>query len=308
MYKLKQMPEDFIVEEVSDIESGEGRYTYWLMEKRNYTTVRAVQHIADALKIPPKYIGFAGSKDKNAVTRQMISIKLPKVQGISLKDISLDFKGKGNEPISLGDLIGNRFTITVRNIHERPKEIGKFINYFGEQRFSRNNKDIGKAIIKKDFSTAIKLVCEGQGDYEIQVRQHLEKHPNDHVGALKRIPKKILSLYIHAYQSWLWNRTAEILKTETIPIVGFDTDLSDQPAITDILHEEGVSQRDFIIPQMPELSSAGEERSLFCEIKDLRIGELEQDELNEGQSKITVTFELPKGCYATEAIKALLNN
>ena len=75
MYKIKQIPEDFVVREISGIRPSEhGKYTYFLLKKRNYTTQRAVKAIADALHIPEKRFGFAGNKDKNAITEQLCSV------------------------------------------------------------------------------------------------------------------------------------------------------------------------------------------------------------------------------------------
>ncbi|MFC1705076.1 tRNA pseudouridine(13) synthase TruD [Nanoarchaeota archaeon] len=89
MYKIKQIPEDFVVREKTNVKfSDEGDFSYFLLKKRNYTTLRAVQAIATYFKIPTKFIGFAGTKDKNAITEQFISIKTVKKEA-SLKDISM---------------------------------------------------------------------------------------------------------------------------------------------------------------------------------------------------------------------------
>ncbi|MFH1505557.1 MAG: tRNA pseudouridine(13) synthase TruD, partial [archaeon] len=113
MYKIKQKPEDFIVDEVSDIELQErGDYIVFELKKTNYTTERAIQRICESLHIPRKKVGYAGSKDKMAVTSQYISlfkINKEKIERLKLKDIELTFKGYSDKPISLGDLKGNRF-------------------------------------------------------------------------------------------------------------------------------------------------------------------------------------------------------
>ena len=123
MYKLKQIPEDFIVNEISNFEvKGKGNYSYYILRKKNYSTLRAAEHIAEKIGIPLKWIGFAGNKDKAAITSQLISIKNKKADGISLKDIELNYLGSGDEPISLGDLEGNRFEITIRNLDDSDTE------------------------------------------------------------------------------------------------------------------------------------------------------------------------------------------
>ena len=112
MYKIKQIPEDFIVKEISGIKfSYAGKYAYFLLKKKNYNTLRAVQKIAEKLGINEKNIGFAGNKDKNAVTSQVISIKNgnKNIESIKLKDIDLKYLGRGNEEIYIGNLKGIDF-------------------------------------------------------------------------------------------------------------------------------------------------------------------------------------------------------
>lgn len=318
MYQTKQQPEDFIVKEISTIQSGEeGKYSYFWMKKRNYNTLEAVHKIAGILRTSPQKIGYAGSKDKKAVTEQMISIEdLPeekaeqiKTGKIQMKDLTLEYKGQGDMRICLGDLEGNSFEITVRNITKRPKIKKKFINYFGEQRFSTNNAEIGKAIITKDFKKAVELILRGTGRAEEKMREYLQKNPTNYVGALKTVNKKILMLYIHAYQSLLWNRavqkhTSEKNEMAEVPLIGFGIATPDK-CIGEIMQSEGIKPRDFVIKQIPELSSEGATRQMTAEAKEVSISKLEDDELNPGMKKTVIRFILSKGSYATEYIKQL---
>ena len=76
MYILKQIPEDFVVTEMSNVKIlGQGKYLYLNLKKTNRNTLDCVREIAKQLNIREKDVGFAGSKDKNAVTSQLISIK-----------------------------------------------------------------------------------------------------------------------------------------------------------------------------------------------------------------------------------------
>ena len=93
MYKLKQKPEDFIVNEITNIKlKDKGKYAIFLLKKENYTNERAVQKIAEKLRIPRKFIGYAGNKDKVAVTTQYISIKNSKIKRLELKDIKIELE------------------------------------------------------------------------------------------------------------------------------------------------------------------------------------------------------------------------
>lgn len=311
MYKIKQVPEDFVVKEIPDyILDENGEYSYFLLKKRNYTTIDAISKIANKLRIPLKFIGFAGNKDKAAITEQLISIKNLKVTAIgrlNLKDINLEFIGKGNKPISLGDLKGNQFKITVRNLLTKrtpTKSTERIPNLFGPQRFSKNNIEIGKALVKKNFKKAIDLMEHRK------VEEFLENNPGNFIGGIRTLPLKLRKIYIHAYQSSLWNKTVEgHLKTfphknELIPIIGFGTEIKNnkiKEITIEILHEEDINQRDFIIPQIPELSEEGSKRSLFVSPKNLTIN-IEEDELNKNKYKAIVKFKLQKASYATVVI------
>ncbi len=295
MYVIKQKPEDFVVNEITNIKfNDKGDYSVFLLRKRDYTSEKAVQAIAQKLKIPRKAIGYAGNKDKTAVTTQYISIKNIGVKELELKDISLEFKGYLDKPICLGDLEGNEFIINVFSDKE-PKKISKMVNYFGEQRFSINNKEVGKAIVKKDFKKAIELIVSNGGETAAVIREYLSKKSNDYVGALRKIPLRILKLYVHSYQSYLWNEIAEHSKKDKVPIIGFGTESTAE--VDGILNKEGITQRDFIIRPIPELSAEGGERDLSVEIKDL--------DIEKNKEGYVLKFKLPKGSYATEAIKQI---
>ncbi len=320
MYKIKQKPEDFFVIEKTNMNLEKaGKYTYFIMKKKDYTTEKAIQVIADYFKIQRKRFGYAGNKDKRAITEQYCSV-LGNIKNKKLKDIEIEEVGKGNTPISLGDLKENYFEITVRNLNdnEKPKKIDYVPNYFDDQRFgkNKNNHLIGKAIIKKDFEKAVKII---NPDFE----------GTDYVGFLRKIPKKILMIYVHSYQSCIFNLIVEqylqckyknkvknnaenfdkhINKNIKIPLIGFSTEIEEieiKEITENIMLQEKITYRDFIIRQIPELSSEGNERDLFVYIENLKSGELEEDELNQGKKKVKVSFSLSKGAYATNVIKHL---
>src|SRR3989338_6020717 len=86
---IKTKPEDFIVKEIIELKEGKGRYLYVEVEKTNWNTLDLVNKLSDILNISRKNIGFAGYKDKNAVTVQYFSRKKNDFVG-ALK--LLDFK------------------------------------------------------------------------------------------------------------------------------------------------------------------------------------------------------------------------
>lgn len=300
MYTIKKQPEDFIVEEIRDqAYSDQGRYSILLMKKRNYTTQRAIEAVARALRVKPRSIGYAGIKDKNAVTTQHISLPIRvKQESLDLKDIGIRLLGFSDAPIHLGDLKGNTFRITVRDSSAEPKRLDEFLNLFGEQRFSSTNPEIGEALIRKHFKEATRLITETNVGYGVE--EHLKSYPNDHVGALRRVPIPLLKLFVHSYQSKLWNRMAIRLdqKPKDLPLIGFDTELHDT-RVQQVLQEEGLSPGDFIIRQLPELSLEGEYRKTYARINDLEIEGI-------GEGEFRLSFWLGKGCYATVAVNQMI--
>lgn len=338
MYKLKQLPEDFIVTEISLIEkekSTQGKYLYFWMSKKGKNTIDVVQELAKVLRIKEKQIGFAGSKDKHAVTKQLISfagVSKVNVEKIKINDVSLEFYGSGSKPISLGDLEGNNFEIVIRNLEsEKIEKISVVENYFDEQRFSERNVEIGRCLIKKDFAKAAKLIEDRK------IEEYLERKPKDFVGAIKFLPVRLLRMYVNAYQSYLWNKTVALylekngkvlkkvpysqgelvfvsnpddFKDLTIPLIGFGYEtfpyMQVQGIIEEMMAEEQLSYSDFIIKQIPELTLEGELRNVFVEVKDLNIGRKNKDELHPGKKKVKVSFTLPKGSYATMAVRRMV--
>ena len=336
MYKLKQLPEDFIVREIADVPvRNSGRYLYIRLTKKGWNTLDVVKKLSAILNIPEKKIGFAGSKDKHALTEQMLSLDgvgKDRIAMVQISDVHLQFLGYADVPLSLGDLKGNAFEIVVRNLEHDTivTPISQVENYFDEQRFGTSNMAIGRQLIKKDFFGALQLI-----DNPL-CQRYLKHYPNDAVGALKKLPTRLLRLYINSYQSYIWNETLalylrrkgkiikevpysdgilvftkEIYPNLEIPLVGFNTPTSTNAEINtiiaDLIKQQNVTTNDFIIKQIPELTLEGEMRKGFAEIADLKIDKFENDELNAGKKKVLISFALGKGSYATMVIRTILN-
>ena len=74
--RLKEEARDFIVEELPLYEpSGQGEHTFFEIRKEGLSTFQAVRTIAQALGVPPRRIGYAGLKDAQAITRQVLSVE-----------------------------------------------------------------------------------------------------------------------------------------------------------------------------------------------------------------------------------------
>ena len=252
--RLRSAPEDFLVEELPLPEKGgtAGPYLICLLVKKNWELQHAVKEIAKRLGISHRRIGWAGTKDRNAITRQWISIynvTAEQVSAIHLKDITLEPVRQSNEALSLGQLLGNRFDLVIRDTQatDLAGQVQALTvtasegvpNYFGLQRFGAIRPvthGVGEWILRGDFEQAV-LTYVGQefpGEvdpvksirsdflatrdpepalrnlpvhmaFERAMLHHLYTHPGDYPGALKELPPKLLSLFVSAFQSYLFN-------------------------------------------------------------------------------------------------------
>lgn len=162
--RIKDTPEDFEVEEIpAYFPSGEGDHLFLWIEKRNLTSDDLISRISGALSLPLGEIGYAGKKDRNAVTRQFISIPRKAESRLGILE-DPDFKIHSCKPhfnkLVVGHTRGNRFQIKIRGIsegsEERIRQIAEriqsrgFANFYGPQRFGSrgDTADIGFKILK----------------------------------------------------------------------------------------------------------------------------------------------------------------
>jgi len=178
---LKTLPEDFVVREVSDPprKKENGDYTIATLTAKNWETNRLVRLMSRSMGISRDRIGFAGTKDKRAVTTQLISVygTPDLLEKVSLKDVSITDVYRGARGIGIGDLIGNEFDIRVKNCTMDHSEIegtlktnidiirrtGGFPNYFGVQRFGSVRPIthlVGERLVRGDIEGAVmKYIC-----------------------------------------------------------------------------------------------------------------------------------------------------
>jgi tRNA pseudouridine13 synthase len=161
--RIRVSPEDFIVEEIPLYPtSGEGDHTFLWVEKRLENTDALAHALAKAAGVSPRDVGYAGRKDRAAVTRQHFSLpKLDPEEAMALEvrgATVLEARRHGNK-LRTGQLAGNRFVITLREVEAetfaraeaRLKELLQFgmPNRFGDQRFGRGgaNAARGRALL-----------------------------------------------------------------------------------------------------------------------------------------------------------------
>jgi tRNA pseudouridine13 synthase len=147
--RLRDSPDDFVVRECeSPPPLTGGPYLVCRLAKRNWEQSKAIRAISDRLGISHRRISFAGTKDRRAVTTQLIAVygvDAEAIRHLSIPDLTLDPLGQANRALALGDLAGNRFRIVVRDcdpdgLAERSARVTAAVasgvpNYVGLQRF-----------------------------------------------------------------------------------------------------------------------------------------------------------------------------
>lgn len=187
---LKSVAEDFFVDEQLSFEPvGEGEHLFLRVEKVGLTTNELIQHVARDFDLKPRDIGYSGLKDKNAVTRQWLSLYLPGREpgdvetgtGYVIVDMA-----RHNRKLRPGTHRSNRFKILIRDVtsvdesfYRQLDSIKKsgMANYFGTQRFGSNSDNVQRAL--RVFS---------------------------HAGKSRNLNRTRKSLYLSALRSELFNR------------------------------------------------------------------------------------------------------
>jgi len=384
--KIKQVPEDFLVEEIPNYAvHTSGRFAFYRLEKTSWTTHDAIFRIRRTWQLDGKQVSYGGLKDKHAVTIQYISIDHGPNKNLDLPGVRLTFLGYGNTPYSSRDFEWNRFRIHLRNldavnttsIAEITDQVPRcgVPNYFDDQRFGSLNRDekdfVARRMVLADFEGALKtaltktfpldskmekdqksLILKHWGQWE-SCKPLLEKgharslvdylihHPTDFHGALDRMRPDIMSLYLSAYQSYLWN---EILAnwirkhTRTDQVYEFELKLGKYPApiyledkgitdlqmdvplpsyrlklhpedpifasVNEVFEAEGYPLEKMKLPKIKKFFFSKGERPGFFKPVNMK-SEILEDDLNRGKKMAAFTFDLPRGSYATLVIKSI---
>lgn len=185
---FKARAEDFMVDEVLPFElSGSGEHVWLQIRKQGENTEWVAKELARIANVRKRNVGFAGLKDRHAVTTQWFSVHLPgkpdpdwalfESQNIVILNVKRHAK-----KLKRGALKENRFTIVLRDVtgdksqfHLRCEKIlqSGVPNYFGKQRFGHDLGNLASA--KKMFTTDV------------------------------RFPRHKKSIYISAARSWIFN-------------------------------------------------------------------------------------------------------
>lgn len=338
---FKQSKDDFVVTEVPLYEfSKEGEHLILKIRKKDLATWDMLQILSDTIGVKTRDIGYAGLKDKNAMTVQYISIHRSfeeKVDAFNHPQIKVLEKTYHNNKIRVGHLKGNKFFIRLKRVqpmHKKKLEaaLGQIAtfgmpNYFGFQRFGidGDNYKKGEALI---------------------------------AGTLKVRDRKLRQMYINAYQSHLFNGwlskriemgkivdnfkakevserlglsvdTIEQMQTQKHPFKILKGDVFNHYPYGKLFHIEDVeeeAEKFFNHDRVPTGLLSGKKTKFAIDealkFEEPFIKETKEDgarrfawifpsdissEYKEEKAWFELGFELPKGSYATELIGELIH-
>lgn len=158
--ELRRTPEDFRVDEILGYDAdGEGEHALLWVEKRGANTDWVARELARFADISPINVGYAGLKDRHAVTRQAFTVQLagkpdPDWTAFPHEEVKVLASTRHKRKLKRGALRGNRFVLVLRDVHgdrERAEAVLQAIsthgvpNYFGEQRFGREGGNVAQA-------------------------------------------------------------------------------------------------------------------------------------------------------------------
>ena len=225
MFKIAS--EDFIVEELPLYEpSRAGTHTFFAIRKRNLSTLEAIDQIARDLQVPTRDFGYAGLKDKNAVTTQVLSVEgisPDRVLKIEQPAIEVLWAERHAHKLRVGHLRGNRFEITLPDPNQNHLPMIKAVmkrlttegvpNRFGVQRFGNKNDShlIGKALMKSEWETVVDYILTGDTPQINRVARGMQRElaRKSAEKAVMCIPHRLRKLYLSAYQAYLFNCVLE---------------------------------------------------------------------------------------------------
>ena len=205
--KLKQRPEDFFVEELTDVPPGqEGDFALYRLEKRGWTTPDALQAIRRRWKLDLRRVSYGGLKDRHAHTVQYLTVWRGAERRLTHQGFQLEYLGRLKEPYTSRDFRANRFRLAIRSLHEADVDSAVPLleevrregvpNYFDDQRFGsvgNGNEFVAKALVLGDFEKALQLALTSHYEHDRAAQKQekaiLRAHWGDWQACKTKLPR-----------------------------------------------------------------------------------------------------------------------
>jgi tRNA pseudouridine13 synthase len=325
--EIKTEPEDFRVEEqLSFLPSGEGPHWLLRVEKRAANTRWVAAELARLAGLPAAEVGYAGLKDRHAITVQWFSVPARNKsqefwQAVSTEEFRVLEAHANLRKLKRGALSGNRFRIRLRKVAWPRGELEAKLaalrahgvpNYFGPQRFGREGRNLDR--VANWLECGVKPAGRTERGFALSAARSL-------------IFNAVLARRVES-ASWGALQPGDLASLDGsgshFPVTAVDDELSRRIEAFDIhpsgpLWGRGAPQterqvrelelevaREFA-PVAELLASEGleqERRPLRCTVRDLRI---EADAgTNEAEERtLTLSFSLGRGQFATAVLREI---
>lgn len=318
---FRQQAADFMVDELLGFEpTGEGEHLWLRIEKTGLNTVDVTTALAGLTGTREKDVGYAGLKDRVAVTTQWFSL-------VGAADIEADTvlpaglrileQVRNNRKLRRGSHKGNRFVITLRNVTAEDTHLAAWQtvigqrgvpNFFGPQRFGHDGRNLEKAIAL--FAGSLKRVSRYQrGIYLSAARSCLfnevlaERVKAGNWDSLlagdvmalagsgsvfcaetedDKIPGRLAQGDIHPTGP-MWGKGEATVTSDTLAL------------------ETGVADR------LPQFTQGMIKAGLKQERRPLRIMPEGLDLRPAGNGELVIEFSLPRGAYATSVLREMVD-
>lgn len=317
---IRSYPEDFFVEEIPRISpEGEGSHLWLWVEKRSANTDWVARELASVAGCALRDVGYAGMKDRHAVTRQWFSVPFSDAGQDSLAqanitDVKILSSIQHGRKLKRGTLNGNRFELQIRQLQgdtdqlqqrlENIRELG-VPNYFGPQRFGHGGRNVqqGLNLLQK----RVRLNRNKKGIYLSAIRSFLFNHV-----LAERVRRGNWNTIMDGELVML-NGTRSVFPCEKP-----DQEIEDRCKRLDIhpsgpMPGEGGTQptadsfelEQDILQAWPELTSVLVSQRVQASRRALRLypGELDWQIADD---KLKISFILPPGTYATTILREFL--
>ena len=169
--RFRVRPEEFVVNELDLFTpSGSGEHLYLRIQKKGISHREMIRRLRKLFNVPEKAIGYAGMKDRNAITSQTVSVHTDKECPQDLFEESRLMEESGlmaewsvrhSHKLRRGNLKGNHFVIYIRDVNEfQIQKVQRILqvlsrdglpNAYMSQRFGYrlNNHRLGVALLEE---------------------------------------------------------------------------------------------------------------------------------------------------------------
>jgi tRNA pseudouridine13 synthase len=207
--KLKQSPDDFVVEESTALVPAEqGPYAFYRLEKRGWTTPDALEAVRRRWNVVDgRRISYGGLKDRHAHTVQYLTIEHGPRRGLNQPGLTLRYLGQLPHPYGSEHIAANRFRVTLRDLAPGAVEVvvaalaeverDGLPNYFDDQRFGSvagpGRPFVAGEMVRGRYEGAVKLALAGEYEFDPAVvkreKESIRRHWGDWEACKAALPR-----------------------------------------------------------------------------------------------------------------------